>query len=384
MKRRDLLVGGAATLGVSTQAAATTVEPTFDPAAVEASLAKIDQRMASFAQLQLRPHEPRTADEARLFDERGKVARAALRTLYFTGAFMEFEEHDRAHPGVQARMLRLQPEMDEAVDGMAGFLESLTPADHRNLQAELKRDPHLGMKVGEQLNQVAKEDGFGFTRRADLRLAVDDFSRRMQAQNPALVIDPYVRKTRKIQANPGTLEEREREFQVRTGEKAFWELQQRSARYLATWDRTYSNRPRIDLASLEENYPGMVPPEDPTGAPKRLMKIGGYLMGAGLGTAALGGICYLISASSTSLSGFAVPAIVLGVTIGPGLLVGGLVVLIIGGIWYAIRKPDEDAQPAIQAPQPPTPQASPVAPADPNRPSSPPPPPDNGPPPSQL
>jgi hypothetical protein len=239
------------------------------------------------------------------------------------------------------------------------------------------------MKVGQHLEEVAKEDGFGFGRRADLRLAVDDFSRRMQAQNPALVLDPIIRKTRKIQANPGTLEERERAFRIRAGEQAFWDFQQRTARYVATWDRTYANRPRIDLASLETNYPPMEPPrEDPTASPKRLMKIGGILMGAGLGTAALGGICYLIGASSTSLSGFDIPALILGVTVGPGLLVAGLIVLIIGGVWYAVRKPDEDAQKAEDAhlldSRPPTPP-----PADPNQQPAPPPP-DPGPPPGQL
>lgn len=382
MKRRDLLLGGAATLGVTTQASAAMPELSFDPEKVEAALGRIDRRMAAFNELNLAPHAPKNAAEQELFAERMNVSRAALRTLYFTGAFMELDEHDRAHPGVQARMLRLQPEMDQAVDGMASFLESLTPDDHRRLQDQFKKDPLLGMRVGQHLEEVAKEDGFGFGRRADLRLAVDDFSRRMQAQNPALVLDPYVRKTRKIQANPGTLEERERAFRVRTGEEGFWDFQQRTARHVATWDRAYANRPRIDLASLETNYPPMEVKDDPTASPKRLMKIGGILMGAGLGTAALGGICYLIGTTSTSLSGFNVPAVILGVTIGPGLLVAGLVVLIVGGVWYAVRKPDENAmhddEARLQDSRPPTPPPS----EDPNQPPTPPPP--EGPPPGQL
>jgi hypothetical protein len=196
------------------------------------------------------------------------------------------------------------------------------------------------MKIGEQLQEVAKEDGFGFSRRVDLRVAVDDFARRMRAQNPSLVIDPFVEKTRRIQANPGNLETREREFMIRAGEQAFWDFQKRSGAAVTAWDRVYSARPRIDLAALEDIYPeeSDVPFEDPKRRPTNVLKVGGYLMGAGLGSAALGGIFYLISTASISVNGFAVPALILGVTIGPALLVAGLIVVIVGGIWYSVAK----------------------------------------------
>jgi hypothetical protein len=346
MKRRDLLLGGAASLGVASgeAGAATAPTPKFDAAAVEAMLAKIDHRMASFSEMDFAPRPPLNAEEEELFGTRTRVSRAALRTLYFTGAFMELEEHERLHPGVQARMARLQPEMDEAVDGMTTYLEKLTPEDHRKLQEELKRDPELSLRIGEQLQSVAKEDGMGFSRRMDLRVAIDDVTRRMTAQNPSLVFDPYVRKTRKIQANPGTIEERERAIQIRAGEKAFWDFQQRSAAHVLAWDEAYSTRPRIDLASLEHTYPDVdAPPlkDDPTEKPRKVMRVGGYLMGAGFGTAALGGIFYLIGAAvgPAASGGFFTTALVLGVTIGPALLIAGLIVLIVGGIWYAVVKP---------------------------------------------
>ncbi len=344
MKRRELLFGGAASVAVATAeaSAATVPQPRFDAAAVEAALERIDQRMSSFKELDFSPRSASNPQEEELFAARTRVTRAALRTLYFTGAFMEFEEHERLHPAVQARMARMQPEMDDAVDGMATFLEALTPADHRKLQDELKRDPQLSLRVGEQLQQVATEDGMGFSRRVDLRLAIDDFTRRMKSQNPALLVDPYVQKTRKVQANPGTIEERERALQIRAGEKAFWDFQQRSAKYVLAWDEAYATRPRIDLAALEDTYPEQPQPvEDPTQAPAKVMRVGGYLMGAGFGSAVLGGIFYLAStatAASASASPLIIPALIFGVTIGPALLIAGLIVLIIGGIWYAAVK----------------------------------------------
>lgn len=339
MNRRELLLGSAAALGVTTDAvAAPAAEPTFDAAAVEAKLDRIDRRMSVFRELDFSPHAAQNADEEELFATRNKVSRAAVRSLYFTGAFMEFPEHERAHPGVQDRMARMQPEMDEAIDGMAGYLESLTPADHKNLQEQFKKDPELGMRIGEKLQSVAAEDGMGWERRVDLRTTVDDFSRRMKTQNPGLVFEPFVMKTRKVQANPGTDAEQERMFAVRAGEQAFWDFQQRSTKFVAAWDMAYSARPRIDLAAIDENYPLLDErPEDPARGAKKLLSVGGYLLGAGLASAALGGIFYLISTSSASLSGFVWGAIILGGTIGSLLLIGGLVVLIVGGIIYAVK-----------------------------------------------
>lgn len=341
MNRRELLVGATVALGTAEAAAATKETLRFDADAVEAKLKMIDRRMGFFRTMDLSPRPAENDEEATLFASRNEVARASFRSIYFMGAFMELPEHERAHPGVQARMARLQPEMDTAVDGMATYLEGLTPEDLRGIQDEFKKDPALGMRIGERLHDVAAEDGLGFNRRNDIRMAIDDLSRRMRTQNPALVIEPYIQKTRKIQANPGTDLERERAFAVRAGEKAFWEFQERSKQYVAAWDTTYAARPRIDLVAMEENYPEIDTghPPDPTSGAKKVLTVGGYLMGAGLASFAGAGIFYLISTLSGSLTGFVAGAIVLGTTIGPLLVLGGIVVLIVGGIMYASKKP---------------------------------------------
>lgn len=349
MKRRDFLrvgaggVVGAASLGGGSAAASPA--PNFHPEAVEAALERIDRRMASFRNMDFLPRGPRTEQERELFAQRTRLARSALRTFYITGAFTELDEHDRAHPGMQARIRRMQREMDGAVGGMATLLESLTPEQHRILQEELRRDPDLAVRIGEQFNQVAKDDGFGFVRRIDLRLAFDDVSRRMRAQNPSLLIDPYVRKVRRIQANIGSDAERERAVAVRAGEKAFWDFQQRNAAYLQAWDRVYAGRPRGDLARLEEVYPdagGGDGEADRTGGNTRVLAAGGYVMGFGALSALAGGFFYLLAAASSSSamsSVFIAPAVVLGVTVGPILLAVGLLIVIVGSIVYLATTP---------------------------------------------
>jgi hypothetical protein len=332
MKRRDILIGGAA-LGLAPEAGAATREPEFDPARVESALERVDQRMASLATMDLSTSAPKTVLDTEIFASRARLARAAARTLYFTGAFMEFDEHERLHPGVQERMRRLQPEVDEAVDGLTSFIESLGPSDCRALQEAFRRDPDLATRVGEQLQQVAKDDGFGFSRRVDLRLAVADLGARIRTQNASLLLDPIAQKVRRIQANPKTDEERERVFAIRAGEKAFWEFQQRSAQAVATWDLIYANRAASYLGALPDTYPS--PPEvTPQEKAQRLAsadqtkRTGFIVMGIGAGTLALGGIFYLIG--TTGATGFGTAAVVLGVTVGPLLLVIGLIILIVG------------------------------------------------------
>jgi hypothetical protein len=339
MKRRDLLLGSAAAVGApSVAAAATHAEPKHDPVQMEARLARVDRRMAQFSALELIPRPPENPEEEELFTSRAKVGRAALRSLYFTGVFMELEEHERLHPGVQERMRRLQPEMDDAVLGMTALLESLTPADYRALQAELKKDPDAGLRIGERLQEVAAEDGLGFSRRVDLRLALDEFMRRLRAQNPGIVLDPYTKKVRRVQATQLTELERERMVQVQAGEQAFWQFHERSKKHLAAWDTIYAARPRVDLVNLEETYPGYEEhPEDPTIGGVRVQRVGGYLLGIGLGATALGGVFYLVSLGGASVSWFIAPAVVLGTTIGPALILGGLVVLLVGTIIYAAK-----------------------------------------------
>jgi hypothetical protein len=351
MKRRDFLVGGAAgvaTLGAGSSAeAATTPDPTFDPAVVEAALQRIDERMASFQKLDLSPDQHSALGQPEVSRERVRLVRSAIRTLYFTGAFMELEEHQRCHPGVQDRMRRLQGEMDHAVCGMTDLLEGLSPEDLRKLQQAFKDDPEIAMRLGEQFNDIAKEDGFGFRRRTDLRMGFDDLARRMSAQNPALLVDPVLKKVRHAQERHRGDAELERSIRIQAGESAFWAFQQKTRTSVARWDNVYKERERTDRAGLENTYPeedsgGPAPTvvdEDAKENARGVLRTGGTLMGLGLGSIALGGVFFLISSAvgTSSLAGniFLGAGLVFGVTVGPILLATGLIVTLVGAIMLA-------------------------------------------------
>ncbi|HUJ27314.1 MAG TPA: hypothetical protein VLW85_14920 [Myxococcales bacterium] len=330
MERRDLLkAAGAAVLAAEPALAVQAGQEPLDPAFIDAALERFDRRMASLATLQLIPPDRRRPGDEPLVDARTSLARKAGRTFYMTGAFLELDEPYRAHPGVQERIRRLQPEMDEAVGGVAGLLESLTAEERRSLQQQLRAEPDLGGRVAEMLVDPAREDGFGWQRRLDLRVAFDGLARRMRAQNPSLLIDPTVAKVRKLQggaqADPAGAS---RAMLARRGEKEYWELQQRAAGYVEAWDRIYETRPRSDLARIEAVYPvygsgGDGPERTGSGG----LRAGAYILGFGVVSELLGAVLYGAGANGAAL--------VFGVTVGPILLAIGLLVVIISAIVYA-------------------------------------------------
>jgi hypothetical protein len=341
VERRELLkLAAAAAVLVGEQGCASPQHPAppsaadiaahLDPAAADALLAKIDGRMAWLDQASL-PDEilplsklPRAteADAART----GALVRKAVRTLYLTGRFLDMPDEMKVHPGVQARLQAMQPEMDDAILGMTEHLERMTPEDHRRVQTHLRKDDLFAEHLARMLEKTASDDGLSFQRTFGVRSAALDLGQRMSAQSPALVIDPLVRKVRRIEAHPRTDAEQARVLAARIGEQAFWEHQQHVARLHEAW--------MIRLASADTQAataPAAPPPSSPG---KNTLNTGGIIMGFGAGSVALG-LIFAGLASATSTSAFIIPALVLGVTIGPILLVVGLIVVIVGAIMRA-------------------------------------------------
>jgi hypothetical protein len=94
------------------------------------------------------------------------------------------------------------------------------------------------------------------------------------------------------------------------------------------------NRP----PALEPHPDERVESQDRAQRPRETMATGGKIMGFGLGSVALGGVFYALAAVAGTGSGVGSvlvwPALVFGVTVGPILLAIGLIVVIVGGIWY--------------------------------------------------
>jgi hypothetical protein len=350
-ERREVLkLAGACLIGTGTgcapsrqrsPATVADVAARLDPRAADALLAKIDRRMQWIDQASL-PEEVLPLSRLRRepdFDSRlasdGALVRKAIRTLYFTGRFLDMPEEMKVHPGVQSRLRALQPEMDDAVLGMTDRLERrATDADAR-IRAHLSKDDAFGESLARVLERTAKEDGLSFQKTFGVRAATLDLTQRMAAQSPGLVIDPLVSKVRRIQAHPRSDAEQARRLAARVGEQVFWANEERITLLHDAWASRLGSAAAIastdvgPIASSPTNPAATPPaPQEPT-AGQRTIRTGGITMGFGLGSVMLGLILAGI-AEATSSTILMIPAVVLGVTIGPILLVVGLVIVLVG------------------------------------------------------
>jgi hypothetical protein len=345
----------------ATPATVASVATQLDPAAADALLAKIDARMewlrtASLPDdvLPLSRMARGAATDAEV-ESTGTLVRKSIRTLYLTGRFLDLPDTMKVHPGMQARLRAIQPEMDDAVLGMTARLERMTPDDHRRVQAQLQKDDLFGEHLAHVLEKTAAGDGLSFQRTFGVRSATLELSQRMAAQSPSLIVDPLVRKVRRIEAHPRSDAEEARRLAARIGEEAFWAHQDRVALLHEAWAMRLGSTDALATtsyvwpssappagaahATYQGDYNEAFPPAPPAASRpatpgQRTMGAGGIVMGFGLGSVALGLIFAGVS-SATATSSLIIPALILGVTIGPILLVAGLIVVIVGAVMKA-------------------------------------------------
>lgn len=393
MNRRDMLkgsAGGAGAAGVGllgqgcghqlSDAAAFVGDPATpsialpDQAVIDNVLRKMDSRLAWIDRQELPPElvprrstAPTPAAQASA-EKHDLLFRQSVRTLYLTGRFMDLPDEIKTHPEVQARVMAAQPEMDDAVLGTTELLESLTPEDHRNIQATLRAHPHLGEQVAALLEIPAKEDGIPFKRRMGLRTATLQMTERMAAQSPAFTIDPQIQRVRRLNARPHREDGAARIMAARMGEEAFWQHQQRLADLSSAWARRLAQSSpagtgaRNPVGSTVPPYPvpsgarpqgaaapaGPSRPASPTTAPpglsppppnttgNQVLSRGGAIMGFGLASVGVGLLFAGLNAAF-STEAFLWPALIFGITVGPILLIVGFVVVIVGAIMSAVK-----------------------------------------------
>jgi hypothetical protein len=367
----------------------------IDAADVDRYLAGIDRRLAWIdesggAPLFPTPSQPCAPEQQAEMDRFDRLFRKSARSLYITGCFLEAPEEIRAHPGMQARVASAQADMDEAVFGTTRLLETLTPEQHRRIGRTLKDKPEIAENLARYLDAPAREDGLPLKRRYLLRAGILDLAARMKAQSPALVIDKYVQKVRRIEARgpAAASADNARVLAARIGEEAFWAHQQRLIKLAGAWERKLAQvgpaRPVAVAADAPPAQPPFAPPvadappappaplpgaaeapppaaaAPPTAVPppvrpapppvapapplapgpalapgpttgQKTLSAGGHVMGFGALSVGVG-LIFAGVAHVTNLEVFAWPALVLGVTVGPILLVVGLLVVIVGAI----------------------------------------------------
>lgn len=254
------------------------------------------------------------------FKKGDQLFRKTLRSMLLAGSFKDLPDEGRVHPGMQDRMWRAMPEMDDAMLGMTRMFESLSPTERVDIGRALRKDPDLGMRIVGALDNEAAAAGVTMARRMHLRSIGADTSFRLKQSAP-LFIEEYTGKVRKIVDRHGGDEDVKRRMAAQMGQAAYLGYQERLNDLASRWSMGRADSE--DEESTNDNVngpyaPGAGPKKEPRGG--TAMTVGGILLGVGLVTAVIGAS---IMAAGEFGGVFVITA---GAVIG----VGGLITLIVG------------------------------------------------------
>jgi hypothetical protein len=280
-------------------------------------------------------------------EETETFIKQSMRTLYAVGRFMDLPAEIKMHPEMQSRMASLQSDMDRSITGMVNVLETLTPDDHKSIRSFLKKDPEFAERVAAFIEEPAKEDGIPFQRRFGVRSSVLQFAGRMAAQSPGLITEPLVKKAHRLEAM--TDKEHDQLLATKLGQERYnAQVQQMTALHqawlmqqAATQPSSQPVTPSSQPAPTVYTTPAPNPPQQAPAAPpytpppltapppnrgRSIIGKGGRIMGLGVVSTGVGALILNLASTDAAL----LLGAFFGITLGPTLILVGLIVLLIG------------------------------------------------------
>ena len=360
MKRRDFLIGGAGALAAGITGCAGINQviapnwPNVTPLEMDRFLTGLDGSMNHITE---NPESGRFLSELQQKPMREKDAqlfRQSMRSLLLVGNFGDLSVAGQVHPGVQKRLHYSAPEMDVAVSGTTDHMKSLSPTARVDIQAALRKDATLGDRVLETIDLEAVAVGASNRRRMQLHVMGKHIIERLKHSSD-MFINEYVRKCEKLTAVSGSVAETQRFMAARMGKAAFkarlkeaenaaryWQGQeledipigyqlvaQEEANNNGRYDNSHQEKPQPQELSKKED----VIPKGVSDPSSDWYRTGGITLG--IGALATGAGWVIIAAASgdittsSNISTFTV-GMVLGGTVGPAMILAGLVTLLIG------------------------------------------------------
>lgn len=311
-------IPGCATTGLPTAAA-----PAVPSVDMDSYLAQLDGAMdaihrESFFGDLVRAGTPTggVVDTA-LLEQRERLSRKILRTLTLAGMFADLNEHDRAHPGMQARLWSAAAEIDATMEETSGALTALSTEDRGTLRRQLRREPTLIGRVGDALDAKAALIQAPAKRRRHLRALVGQVGWRMREQDPSVLIDEFADTYQRAK---------------RHAERSAQSAQSTPATAPLTAEETL---PTLEVSGASSPQLGVVAetPRPREGRGQSRVNGGLITLGIGVGLGGIGGLLLVAGASSGGIlnSGAGVAGLVL-ITIGALGLIAGLITLIVGAV----------------------------------------------------
>jgi hypothetical protein len=245
-----------------------------------------------------------------------RLSRQALAALTWSGMYRSLPTENQQDPEVEQRLDRMLPALDDAVFGMSATLAATDRSERAALQASLRREPDLPLRIADRLEAPARILDVAPASRAQMRRIIASVGWRLQKQPPSLLFDEYVAKVERVAAAHGQLEQLRRYVTVASTGAAIW-------RNPAAWVQVgdYTEGPRV-VGEPPGTKASPLQREDPALRRARAeLTAGGVVLG--LGALIFGGGAVAV-AGGGSIGG------AVAMTIGAVLLLVGLITIIVG------------------------------------------------------
>jgi hypothetical protein len=358
MKRREFLISGMGALATGVAGCAGISQviapnwPNITPAEMNGFLVGLDGAMNSITE---NPEGGRFVSEFQQkspSEKDARLFRQGMRSLLLAGNFGDLSVAGQVHPGVQKRLQYSAPEMDSAVIGTMDQMKSLPPTARADMQSAFREDATLGDRVLEAVDLEAAAVGASNRRRKQLHVMGNHIIGRLKHSSD-MFINEYVTKCEKLTSVPGSVAETQRFMAARMGEAAFKAQVQKAENAARYWQRQELEDIPIgyQLVTNEEINNESLPDDSGRGQPQpqqllkeedmgeevkggekrsdRLYRKGGRMLGIGAISTVVG--LLIIGASGDSVDVFTMGAI-LGWTVGPIMILVGLVTLLVGSV----------------------------------------------------
>jgi hypothetical protein len=255
--------------------------------------------------------------------------RSSIRTLLLVGNFGKLPLKGQVHPWMQKRMLYSVPEVNYSVNASLDMLRNMSDETKEEIKSALTEDPDLGGRILETLDLEAKSVGISSSLRRQMRVMGTRITRRL-SHSPEMLIHEYIRKADKLLAAANSDEALEHLLKAQAGENNFSNRRNEAENAALYWSS-------MNIPDISVGYnPIITEQEDIKSSDKKnnLKKRKGMgLLGIGSVLTAAGWLFIgLAVATDGALAAVGAIGVVLGVTVGPILILIALIILIIGAI----------------------------------------------------
>lgn len=243
--------------------------------------------------------------------------RSSLRTLLLIGNSGDLPIKGQVHPWMQKRLHYSAPEISYSITSSIDMLKNMSDETMEDIRSALSDNPDLGDSIMEALDLEAQSIGVSAARRRQMRIMGKRINRRLK-HSPDMLINEYVKKADKLLLTSNSDEALEQLLRAQVGEDNYSTSRKEAEAASLHWNK-------LDIPDIPVGYKPIITEQDDNKQSKEKNNLKNKkaltLLGIGGVATALGWIIIAVSGGVFGL--------VLGITLGPLLILIALIMLIV-------------------------------------------------------